>query len=93
MISGIIHTNVRMMRLPSVSIEAVAATWRKTLAKNVKAARRDLSMTQEDLAKCAGTSQRRIAMIEGAHGNPTLLTVVRLGICLKRSALALLSPR
>jgi transcriptional regulator with XRE-family HTH domain len=64
----------------------------KTLGQNVKDAREAMGLTQRELAAKAGTGQRRINVIELGGGNPTLLTIVRIGKCLDRTTVELLTP-
>ena len=49
-----------------------------SLALNLAQVRRDRGLTQEDLAQLIGTSQPRIAEIEGAQANPTLRTLAKI---------------
>lgn len=80
-------------KAPRQRVEAVATRLLKTLGHNVRLAREEKGLTQRDLANAVGTSQRRILMIETADGNPTVLTLVRLGKCLKKTVVELLTPQ
>ncbi|MCB5272930.1 hypothetical protein BJG92_00442 [Arthrobacter sp. SO5] len=47
-----------------------------SIAAMIRTARKNAGMTQEDLAKLAGTSVRTVRAIEKASGNPSLQAVV-----------------
>ena len=47
------------------------------LAKEIKAKREELKLTQRELAKLANISQREISFLEQAKGNQTLASVSR----------------
>ena len=72
--------------------KAMADKLLKTLAANVKLGREELGLSQRDLAAAVKTSHRRIAMIETATANPTILTIARLAKCLDRTIIDLLTP-
>jgi transcriptional regulator with XRE-family HTH domain len=54
-----------------------------TLANNVLRFRSEQQLSQAELAAAAGMSQPRVADIEGAKGNPSLETIVRLAAALR----------
>lgn len=84
--------DVPMITPRKVSAEAMAERLQKVLARNVRAAREALNMTQRDLAAAVKTSQKRIVMIETATANPTILTLARVARCLDKSVVELLTP-
>jgi predicted transcriptional regulator len=47
------------------------------LAKEIKAKREELKLTQRELAQLANISQREISFLEQAKGNQTLASVSR----------------
>jgi transcriptional regulator with XRE-family HTH domain len=47
-----------------------------SIAASIRSARKSTGMTQEDLARLAGTSVRTVRAIETASGNPSLRAVV-----------------
>ena len=78
-------------KAPRQSAQAMADRLLRTLALNARSAREEMGLTQRELAAKAGTSQRRINMIETAIANPTLLTLVRVGKCVNRTVVELLT--
>jgi len=48
------------------------------LAVNLARTRRAMGLTQAELAEMVGTSQPRVAEIEGGQGNPTFRTLAKL---------------
>ncbi len=63
------------------------------VAKNVRALRRSLSMTQDELADRAGLHRVYLAQLElGIHHNQTLDTLQRLAKALGVSLIELLDP-
>jgi transcriptional regulator with XRE-family HTH domain len=81
-----------MTSRPVRTPDALAAQLGKTLGVNVRRNREALGLGQRELADAVGTSQRRIVLIENARGNPTIMTLCRLSLCLKVSVVDLLTP-
>ena len=71
-------------RSPEMFIEAI-------VARNLVAARKRLTLTQEQLAQQSGVSRTMIAHIERQARNPSLQTLARLAASLELSMEALLS--
>ena len=68
------------------------AEYRKVLAQNVKAARKNLLLSQEALALEAEIDRTYISGIERALRNPSLDLIVKLAERLKTTPAALLTP-
>lgn len=68
------------------------ADYAKILAENVKAARKQLDLSQEALALEVGIDRTYISGIERAVRNPTLKLIVKLARRLKTTPGALLTP-
>lgn len=66
--------------------------WAEILSSNVRARRRALDMSQEELAHCVGVDVRYLGGIERVQENPTLRVIVALARALHCSPLDLLSP-
>ena len=66
-----------------------------SFARNVKTRRRELRLTQADVAKRMGVTQARIAEIETGNANPRLSTIGRIAKALRTTAsqLTLEPPR
>ncbi|MFJ5698414.1 helix-turn-helix transcriptional regulator [Arthrobacter sp. NPDC093139] len=47
-----------------------------SIGADIRSARKDAGLSQEDLAHLAGTSQRTVRAIETGTGNPSLRAVV-----------------
>jgi DNA-binding XRE family transcriptional regulator len=62
------------------------------LALNLARIRREQQLSQSELAKLVGSSQPRIAELEGGQANPTLRTLAKLAVSLGMSVSALMSP-
>lgn len=62
------------------------------LAKNIKFHRKQLNLTQEDLAKRAGVNRSHLAMIEGGNHNVLVETIDRLAQALGMTVSELLKP-
>ena len=68
------------------------ADYRRVLAENVKAARRDLDLSQEALALEAGIDRTYISGIERGKRNPSLTLIAKLADRLDTTPAALLTP-
>jgi transcriptional regulator with XRE-family HTH domain len=68
------------------------ADYRRVLAQNVKAARRNLLLSQEALALEAEIDRTYISGIERGLRNPSLDLIVKLAVNLKTTPAALLTP-
>lgn len=66
--------------------------YRKVLARNVKAARKELDLSQEALALETEIDRTYISGIERALRNPSLTLIVKLAECLKTTPGDLLTP-
>ena len=66
--------------------------YRKVLARNVKAARKELDLSQEALALETEIDRTYISGIERALRNPSLTLIVKLAECLKTTPGELLTP-
>lgn len=66
--------------------------YRRVLAQNVKAARDDLDLSQEELALEAEIDRTYISGIERALRNPSLDLIIKLATNLKTTPAALLTP-
>lgn len=69
------------------------ADYRRVLAQNVKAARRNLLLSQEALALEAEIDRTYISGIERGLRNPSLDLIVKLAVNLKTTPAALLTPK
>jgi transcriptional regulator with XRE-family HTH domain len=67
--------------------------YRRVLAQNVKAARKELDLSQEALALETEIDRTYISGIERALRNPSLTLIVKLAECLKTTPATLLTPR
>lgn len=67
-------------------------TWAASLASNVRARRKELRLSQEELAHRVGVDVRYLGGIERMQENPTLKVIVALADALGCSPIALLSP-
>ena len=65
---------------------------RALVGRNVRRARIDKGLTQEELAERAGTSQFYISSLEAGRRNPTVVTVACLAQALGVDHLDLLRP-
>lgn len=68
------------------------ADYAKILAENVKAARKELDLSQEALALEVGIDRTYISGIERAVRNPTVKLIAKLAKCLKTTPGELLTP-
>jgi transcriptional regulator with XRE-family HTH domain len=68
------------------------ADYAKILAENLKAARKELDLSQEALALEVGIDRTYISGVERAVRNPTLKLIVKLAKCLKTTPGELLTP-
>lgn len=66
---------------------------RKILAGNIKAARKRLGLSQEDLADRAGIDRTYVSGIERQVRNPTITVVARFAEALETTAADLLDGR
>ncbi|MFD2237684.1 helix-turn-helix domain-containing protein [Aureimonas populi] len=66
--------------------------YKRVLAQNVKAARKELGVSQEALALETEIDRTYISGIERALRNPSLTLIVKLAECLKSTPGALLTP-
>lgn len=66
--------------------------YRRVLAQNVKAARKELDLSQEALALETEIDRTYISGIERALRNPSLTLIVKLAECLKTTPGELLTP-
>lgn len=66
--------------------------YKKVLARNVKAARKELDLSQEALALETEIDRTYISGIERALRNPSLTLIVKLAECLKTTPGELLTP-
>jgi len=62
------------------------------IAANCRRARRNLKLSQTDLAILAGTSQEQISRFEGGNTAPTLQSLLNLAEALHTTPAALLTP-
>lgn len=65
---------------------------RVLVGRNVRRARIEKGLTQEELAERAGTSQFYVSSLEAGRRNPTVVTVVSLAQALGVDHLDLLRP-
>ncbi len=65
---------------------------RKLVGSNTARIRKELGLTQEELAEKSGLSQQYISGLENGLRNPTIVTVYELALALGVSHLDLLSP-
>jgi transcriptional regulator with XRE-family HTH domain len=65
---------------------------RVLVGRNVRRARIEKGLTQEELAERAGTSQFYVSSLEAGRRNPTVVTVASLAKALDVDHLALLRP-
>jgi len=65
---------------------------RVLVGRNVRRARIEKGMTQEELAERAGTSQFYVSSLEAGRRNPTVVTVAALATALGVDHLDLLRP-
>ena len=66
--------------------------YRRVLAQNVKAARKELDLSQEALALETEIDRTYISGIERALRNPSLTLIAKLAECLKTTPGELLTP-
>lgn len=66
--------------------------YRRVLAQNVKAARKELDLSQEALALETEIDRTYISGIERGLRNPSLTLIVKLATTLKTTPAALLTP-
>lgn len=66
--------------------------WRDVVGKNVRRARLERGMTQEQLALDASLDLTYIGGIERGRRNPSLLVMVRIAIALDTTPAALVTP-
>ena len=62
------------------------------VATNVREARNDLELTQEQLAERCGLHVKQIQRVETQKANPTIATLAALALGLQRSVVELLEP-
>jgi transcriptional regulator with XRE-family HTH domain len=55
----------------------------KTLGRRIRALRRSMNLTQENLAEKTGLSYKFIGEIERGSGNPTILTIAKISNALE----------
>ena len=67
--------------------------YRRVLAQNVKAARKELGLSQEALALETEIDRTYISGIERGLRNPSLTLIVKLATALKTTPAALLNPQ
>jgi transcriptional regulator with XRE-family HTH domain len=67
--------------------------YRRVLAQNVKAARKELDLSQEALALETEIDRTYISGIERGLRNPSLTLIVKLATALKTTPAALLNPQ
>lgn len=65
---------------------------RKLVGSNTARIRKELGLTQEELAEKSGLSQQYISGLENGLRNPTIVTVYELATALGVSHLDLLAP-
>ena len=65
---------------------------RKTVGRNVLAARKALGITQEQLAERSGFSQQYISGLEQGRRNPTVVSLFELAQALDVTPIRLLTP-
>ncbi len=65
---------------------------RKLVGRNVRAARSERGMTQEELAERSGFSQQYISDLECGRRNPTIVSLHELAQALEVTPVALLQP-
>ena len=65
---------------------------RKTVGRNVLAARKALGITQEQLADRSGFSQQYISGLEQGRRNPTVVSLFELAQALDVTPVRLLTP-
>jgi transcriptional regulator with XRE-family HTH domain len=65
---------------------------RKLVGRNVRAARKAIPMTQEQLAEAAGFSQQYISGLECGRRNPTIVTLYELAQVLKTTPVDSIAP-
>lgn len=66
---------------------------RKALASNVVRARKELGLSQEQLAFEAGIDRTYVSQIERRVNNPSLLVLQKLAHALKTNVVGLLTPK
>lgn len=69
------------------------ADYRRVLAQNVKAARKALDLSQEELALEADIDRTYVSGIERGTRNPSLTMITKLAERLKTTPAALLTPQ
>ena len=67
--------------------------YRRILAENLKAARKALNLSQEELALEAGIDRTYVSGMERGTRNPSLTMIAKLAERLKTTPAALLTPR
>jgi len=67
--------------------------YKRVLAQNVKAARKELGLSQEALALETDIDRTYISGIERALRNPSLTLIIKLAGCLKTTPASLLTPK
>lgn len=73
-------------------MKAEPSALRRTVAENVRRLRRDLAMSQEELAGQAHLHRTYVGAIERAERNLSLDNIERLAVALKVTPAALLTP-
>ncbi|HET6921816.1 MAG TPA: helix-turn-helix transcriptional regulator [Anaeromyxobacteraceae bacterium] len=69
--------SARVRRTPGARLLPVAPSPRLALAVQLRWARRDAGLTQEELARRLGVSQQQVAKVERPDANLTLATLLR----------------
>ena len=65
---------------------------RKIVGRNVRAARTERGMTQEQLSDVSGFSQQYISDLERGRHNPTIVSLYELALALSVTPIELLKP-
>ena len=65
---------------------------RKLVGRNVRAARVERGMTQEELAEASGFTQQYISGLECGRRNPTIVSLYELAHALEVTPVELLAP-
>lgn len=77
---------------PTSHVDDVADAFLEALGETVRARRREISMTQAELASRAGCSEYQIRLVEQGKANPTIRLTIAICFALK-STPADLFPR
>jgi transcriptional regulator with XRE-family HTH domain len=65
---------------------------RKLVGRNAARLRKEMGLTQEQLAERSGLSQQYLSGLEQGRRNPTIVTLHELAVALEASHLDLLRP-